>query len=43
MPESATVEKPKEPRDAPQPVMVDDKDRTREGLFAAVLLAFFLH
>jgi len=43
MPETATVEKPKEPRKAPQPIIGEDRDRTREGLFAAVLLAFFLH
>ena len=43
MPEQATVQKEKEVRKAPRPIMAEDRDRTREGLFAAVLLAFFLH
>ena len=43
MPEPATVKEPRrKPRPA-KPVMQDNPDRTREGLVAAVLLAFFLH
>ncbi len=43
MPEPATVQKEKQKRPDLNPVVSEERGRAREGLFAAILLAFFLH